>query len=460
MTTRLAQYTDRQAHVLEPKSATKPARELGRKLPQFQKTALITTMILLSGCAVAGRDADSQGTNMTTPNKYETVFDTTISEGGVYYRPILLRASDGGYVVAGSGSLGNTSIIKTDQSGKTLWQQQVSHGGGTGSNQSNVLMEMPDGGYAVAGQIPSSALSGFQLNSNFPSDLRSKTIPIAYVAKFDKNGQPLWTKGYDSVKVETYASSFIRGVATSDGAIFIGNALENLRDNKTGQKYSNNAIRITKIDIAGNLLWEKSIPGIDGLYFSSEIASKIVADPQGNLIFSYAQQGNWRPDGKAAVVFFKIDQDGNLLKRFDFFGQLEAVLASDGKGLRIAVFQDFEKPEIIEMTYDLVISSRRFLNTEFAHWVLLPDTSGGMHFFGCKRSNNLVTKACYPSVVYYDKSYNSTAAQTLAGALPVKSKGDAVLGNSKDEIVLVRADPSGELRVPSKVLLTKVRLLK
>lgn len=92
-----------------------------------------------------------------------------------------IETKDGGYVVLGTIYMepGNTDIlaVKTDKYGKMLWSR---HFGGTKNDEGRSLVELPDGGLAIAGNSNSYGHGGYDI----------------LLIKIDAQGHLKWIKSY------------------------------------------------------------------------------------------------------------------------------------------------------------------------------------------------------------------------------------------------------------------------
>lgn len=134
----------------------------------------------------------------------------------------LVKTSDGGYAMVGytnsSGAGGNdVYLIKTDASGNLLWSKTY---GGGGDDVGHCLVQTPDGGYAIVGQMAG----------------------LIYFLKTDATG--------NSQIVKTLSNGVGYSlVLTSDGGYVIA-----------GQK-AGLGVYVVKLDATGSLLWDGSYGG-------------------------------------------------------------------------------------------------------------------------------------------------------------------------------------------------------
>lgn len=200
--------------------------------------------------------------------------------GGAAYddAKAMLKTSDG-YVIVGSTTsygIGNYDmyIIKLDNSFAVQWTGTV---GGTGADRSYSITQTNDGGYIFAGytSFPPSGDGDF------------------YIAKYNNTGTFLWSR--------TLAGNVIHSVRsvtkTSDGGCIATGTTTYLSPD--GDCY------IVKLDVGGNLQWNKIVWGT-----SRDFARSIIQTIDGGYIIagltsSFGVQGE-------DVYIVKTDGNGNL----------------------------------------------------------------------------------------------------------------------------------------------------
>lgn len=136
----------------------------------------------------------------------------------------LIETADGGYGIAGGGSL-----AKLDLYGNLEWDQTYSGG------SANSLIETSDGGYALAGTLDS-------LDSNGTTDF--------WLVKTDSKGVMEWNQTYGGAEVERAYSL----VETSDE----GFALAGERIVSEGDGYRAWRFWLVRTDEDGNMLWNQT----------------------------------------------------------------------------------------------------------------------------------------------------------------------------------------------------------
>jgi hypothetical protein len=155
----------------------------------------------------------------------------TRTYGGVY--PDIGRSvqqiSDGGYIIAGykkdpfPGDW-DVYVIKTDESGDTLWTKTY---GGTGNDQALSVQETSDSGYIFVGSTSS-------------HEMRE---PHFYIIKADVNGDTLWTKEHASGKAYSVQQ-------TSDGEYIIVGSI-------WSSAVGCHVVSLVKISVKGDTIWTR-----------------------------------------------------------------------------------------------------------------------------------------------------------------------------------------------------------
>lgn len=181
----------------------------------------------------------------------------TFGGSGDDYATSVVATTDGGYMVAGysnsndgdvSGNHGGFDywLVKLDAEGHLIWQRSL--GGSLGDYASNVI-QTRDGGYAVSGYTNS--------NDNDVSGNHGSTD--YWVVKTDGMGIIQWQKAMGGTGLD---NAMDMHQTTDDGFIVIGYSNSGDGD-VSGNHGGSFDYWLTKMDINGNLLWQKSLGGSD-----------------------------------------------------------------------------------------------------------------------------------------------------------------------------------------------------
>ena len=159
-------------------------------------------------------------------------------------------------------------LVKLDSDGNHLWSKSF---GGSGDDYGNSVSVDSSGNVHITGYFWSSTIDfgGGTLTNAGGKDI--------YLAKFDSNGNHLWSKRFggndddyvQSVSVDSSGNVYIIGSFYSSTIDFGGGALTNAGWND---------IFLAKFDSDGNHLWSKSFGGSDG-----ERGYSVSVDSSGNV---------------------------------------------------------------------------------------------------------------------------------------------------------------------------------
>jgi predicted secreted protein len=186
---------------------------------------------------VGGSDFWLIKTNATGNMQWNKTYGGTDSDQAFF----VAQTSDGGYAITGntnsSGAGGiDAWLVKTNANGDMQWNRTY---GGVGNDQSVVVVQTSDGGYAIAGYTNSFGAG----NNDF------------WLIKTDSTGAMLWNKTYGGTNIDTAFSM----VLTSDGGFAISG-----RTVSFGAGGSD--IWLVKTDAAGNAQWNKTYGGVGTEY--------------------------------------------------------------------------------------------------------------------------------------------------------------------------------------------------
>ncbi|UCG61129.1 MAG: hypothetical protein JSV52_12485 [Candidatus Zixiibacteriota bacterium] len=212
----------------------------------------------------------------------------------------VLIAGDGGYVVLVSH--GGVNLVKIAADGSILWRRLYVLGG---SYWARSVTALPDGGYAITG--------GRRVSDG------TALLWDVFVLRLDAQGNLLWQKifggeggdaGYDAV-------------ATPDGGLLVVGGTGSFGGAGEG-------VYLVRIDADGNLLWQKTYPGMRG--------TSIIATSDGGYAIT-GEIGIWCV-GASDVFLLMVDADGNMIRQLtygDIDGELSfAVIETPSGGFAIA----------------------------------------------------------------------------------------------------------------------------
>jgi len=211
------------------------------------------------------------------PSRFYTKFGGNGIDIGYSGKPTL----DKQYIVVGSTSsygAGNTDVylVKVDSMGFPIWEMFF---GGFNNDVGKSVIQLPDSGYVVAGFTNSFGAGGYD----------------AYIVRTDKKGTLIWQKTFGGLDWD-FANDLV--LASDGGIIVCGNTSSFGAGKKDGL--------MLKYDLAGNLIWQKIIGGIE----NEELRSVIKTND--NLLASVGLTQS-KGDVNGDCYFVKFDLNGDTI---------------------------------------------------------------------------------------------------------------------------------------------------
>ena len=221
---------------------------------------------------------NANGDSLWTKSFYGSAYDLKVT-------------ADSGYVLVGLSpyAMGNSHhyILKTDVNGDSLWSKRLDLGAG-GTSTFLGVSELANGGYLATGQMNAGAF----------------TAVLEYhisVARFDANGDTLWTRNYEGVSSAHKEGHDIKETSNGD-IIVVGSMMAD--------------VMVLKLDSLGNKIWQNSYggTGFDWGYFGDEA---IDGTYMISGIWDYQIGGNGIPN-QGDMYLLKLDTSGSIIwdKRF------------------------------------------------------------------------------------------------------------------------------------------------
>jgi len=149
--------------------------------------------------------------------------------------------SDGGYIMIGFVENSSTKhrdawVVKTDDTGNVQWEKTYGP-----ANQGLSIQQTPDHGYVLVAEVADTVFGGY-LN--------------AWMVKTDEDGNEEWTKLFITPQGNNRFAVLHNIQLTSNGDYILTGVT-----NAELPVYSKGDLWMTKIDAAGNILWEKITGG-------------------------------------------------------------------------------------------------------------------------------------------------------------------------------------------------------
>ncbi len=193
----------------------------------------------------------------------------------------VIETSDGGYIITGStSSFGTGSVdlylVKVDNSGALIWEKNF---GGPDIDKGFSIVETVDSCFIITG-----------LTRSFGTGSED-----VYLIKVDNSGTLIWEKTFGGTSSD-YGSSII---TTSDSGFIV-----------VGETHSfglgSSDVYLLKIDINGNLSWEKTFGGT-----GEDFGLSVIETSDNNYILAGMKSSGGVSGGD--VYLIKTDNDGTLL---------------------------------------------------------------------------------------------------------------------------------------------------
>ena len=281
--------------------------------------------ILVCGNSISGATGDKTGVNRGSFDYLVVKYDLNYNEiwqktiGGDDYDNLFdaIELSDGAYLLGGlsySGISGDKTnerignydywVIKLSQTGDILWQNVY---GGNGSSGMNSMIELNDGSIVLCGTSNADA-SGTKTED-------SKGGKDYWIIKIDANGNQIWDKTIGSSAYDYYPDIIIDN---QDNLYIVGYTTGNVSGDKTENNYDNSQdVWIVKINIDGNIIWDKTIGSneieysVKALYLHNNIYLAIASD--GDVGGLKTEPNYNSTNGYTDTWLVKLDLDGNII---------------------------------------------------------------------------------------------------------------------------------------------------
>jgi len=198
------------------------------------------------------------------------------------------QTQDGGFIVAGNSSSndGNVTnnhgeddywIVKLTESGEIEWQKSL---GGSNSDSATSIQETLDNGFIVVGG-----------SSSYDGDVTHNYAGLDYwIVKLNGSGEIEWQKSIGGYGVDI--AEFVR--QTNDEGYIVAGSSSSVNGD-VSNNHGNLDYWIVKVDVAGEIEWQKSLGGSN-----YEIAYSIKQTNDGNYIIAGGSASN---DGDVGVNY-------------------------------------------------------------------------------------------------------------------------------------------------------------
>jgi hypothetical protein len=228
---------------------------------------------------------------------------------------IYYQTNDNGYIiggialskdgdVSGQHSESDLWIVKLDAGGNVQWKKTL---GGSKTERGIIIQQTNDGGYIVGGET-------FSNNGNVSGNHGTKDI---WIVKLDANGNIQWQKVLGGTEHEALTSILI----AADGNYLIGGRSFSNNGDVSGN-HGDWDIWILKLNPTGNILWKKTLGGSQ-----AELLHQLHISNDGGIIVgatTFSNDGNVTGNhGNKDIWVVKLDINGNLQWQKTFGGSNE-----------------------------------------------------------------------------------------------------------------------------------------
>jgi hypothetical protein len=211
------------------------------------------------------------------------VWQNTIGGSNMDVGESVIPTTDGGYLVGGNSQSnisgdktqngygnGDYWIVKLNSTGGILWQTTI--GGNNYENRTKIVQAAD--GYVISG-ISASGISG------------NKTVAHVnpgsgdyYIVKINLSGGIVWQKDFGSSGHDYYPSIW----PATGGYLISGMSNGNISGSKTQNCRGDDDMWLLKIDLSGNLIWDKTLGGSS--FEASYERSSICQTTDGGIVVS------------------------------------------------------------------------------------------------------------------------------------------------------------------------------
>jgi len=297
----------------------------------------------------------------------DTLWTKTINGENDDYGNCAKQTTDGGFIITGAtypSASGNSDVwlIKTDQSGDTLWTKSFD---GNGADWGNSVNQTTDGGYIIAG------LTG---------NIGQGTGDI-WLIKTNASGDSLWTKTYGGSNEDEGRSV----QQTSDGGYIITGY-------KNGMWWLGREAFLMKIDASGDSLWMRTYRSYNWSHGQS-----VIFNADGGFTFTgYFRPANDHND--MDVWLLKTDALGDTvwIKTFGKIGWEDGFsvqqLSDEGYIIAGSIGSYSDNKDVLLIRTDAsgdTVWTKTFIDTGMSYAYSVQETSDGGYIVLANKNNDI-----------------------------------------------------------------------
>ena len=231
----------------------------------------------------------------------------------------VIQTNDGGYAIVGysmssDGDASNNEgahdnwLLKLDASGNILWEKSF---GFSGHDHAYSVIQTEDGGFFITGFLDVTA-SGGGGNSKTQNTLHG--VGEFWCHKLNRNGETIWRKYFGGSSNDRSYDA----VQANDGG-FVVTGFSESNDFDISNSKGSYDIWVIKLDINGNLVWEKSLGGAE--IDQSRAITK--TSDNGYIVAgnSFSVDGDISSNlGSSDFFLIKLNDNGNIVWSKNFGG--------------------------------------------------------------------------------------------------------------------------------------------
>jgi len=267
------------------------------------------------------------------------------------------QTSDGGYIITGNtssyGGCVDVYLIKTDAAGNELWYRTF--GDSYYWDLSYSVQQTADGGYIIAGKTAMQSFEYFDV----------------YLIKTDTNGDSIWTKIIGGPNGHGYANSVQQ---TTDGGYIIAGSTESYGA-------GNFDVYLIRADAQGDTLWTRTF-GDSG-------------DDQGNSVCQTVDGGYIIAGSTKPTDIIDLTYDAYLIKT-DAYGDTSwtLIIGGDNDDMAYSVQQTFDEGYIVAGLTDATY----YGSSEGDVWLIRFDSEGTLvEDFPAPHPSSFILHPCSPN---------------------------------------------------------------
>lgn len=285
---------DATGHLVWSKSFGGSSDEIGNSvLPLPNGETLVAGTAFSSDGDINNNQGFSDYWIIKLDNNGDIIWEKTYGGSGEDRAKKIIQSQDGNFVILGtsfsddgdiSNNLGGVDfwLIKIQDNGNLVWEKNF---GGSSADQGSDLIETESGELIITGEVL----------SNNGDVIGNHGLTDAWVAKLSSNGNLIWQNSLGGNKVDYFLS--IKEV-DDGGYIATGNTFSDNGDVSINLGASD--VWVVKLDINGNLEWEKTIG-----YDLNEIGNALITVGEEIIIVGGIQVDHLR-HGNSDLYIFKL----------------------------------------------------------------------------------------------------------------------------------------------------------